>query len=136
MCRYYVTTKELGVNEYLYGTMCMVDNKPFEMDCGTIKGNILEVNEELTKRIMTKNSQNKLPTSLTFKYDSLDVAKHMLYMFDHNKEYVEFMKQTHIGLDSSPSIFLSDLTNLMPLKQKMNNHLMMLQYHQKSGKTL
>lgn len=120
--RYYITTKEIANNEYIYGTLLMDGEKPIRYNCGQMKGNILEVNENLTKQFMEQNHENKEMISILFKYDSLDVAKHMVYSFDHDSHYVEYSRKTHIGLDSAPSIFLSDLNNLRPLKKRMTSY--------------
>lgn len=135
--QYYISLKKIAPNRCIYGILEMVEKKPFDYACGTIEGNSLEINGVLTQRMIEKNKDNALRTSLSFKYDDLSIAKQMLYKFNHNKEYVKYSIDNHLRLDASPSVFLSDLTNLKPLQDRMIGYEQKLRYYCKNnGKSL
>lgn len=137
MCQYYISTKELAPNEFAYGTLCVVEKKPFEIDTGVTKGNVLEVNEELTRRIIERNKKNVLSTGIMFKYDSLEIAKHMVFQFEHDKKYQEYARDFHGYFSASPSVFLSDMENKNTLSKAIDKQVFAYNYYtkQKKGKS-
>lgn len=136
MCQYYISTKELAPNEFAYGTLCVVEKQPFEIDTGITKGNLLEVNEELTRRIIERNKNNVLSTAIMFKYDSLEISKHMVFQFDHDKRYQEYIRNFHGYFSASPSVFLSDVESKNMLRKAIDKQILTYNYYikQKKGK--
>jgi hypothetical protein len=129
---YYIQTKPLDKDSTLYGYSCILNGEAFETVCGVSKeGNEAKLVENITKNIMEKNSKNTLRTTILFKYESLDLAKHMLFNFEHSKEYDDLMNRTKVEAGASPAIFLSDSQYKLDLKKSMENYMEQYKYFSK-----
>ena len=128
--KYYINTIEYGKNEFLYGVLSLVDDKPFDYMVGTQFGTKEEVLDNVTKMVLKKNDNKmKLPyRSFVFKYEDIQSSKEMNYRFRNETFYQKYSFDNRTELQANPSVFLSDLKNKEPLDLKIRNYKSMRDY--------
>lgn len=128
--QFYVSTKEISENNYLYGVMSMINDEPFDFIVGQMNGEKDDIINLISKNTLIKNKTVLKNNYYTFKYEDLDTTKKMLSKFHIDDFYKSYSKEQQTDLDALPALFLSDTTKMMPLNKKMNNYKQMLQYYQ------
>jgi hypothetical protein len=128
--QFYVSTKEISENNYLYGVMSMINDEPFDFIVGQMNGEKDDIINLISKNTLIKNKTVLKNNYYTFKYEDLDTTKKMLSKFHTDDFYKSYSKEQQTDLDALPALFLSDTTKMMPLNKKMNNYKQMIQYYQ------
>ena len=128
--QYYIEVQEYNPHDCIYGAMEIINGK--ETDCliGINHGNKKEVSENITKMILQRNINNGKYNyrSFLFKYNDINITKEMNWKFNNEKNYLRYSNRNKTELTSSPSVFLSDLKTIEPLKLKMRNYKAMRDY--------
>lgn len=125
--QFYVSTKEISENNYLYGVMSMINDEPFDFIVGQMNGEKDDIINLISKNTLIKNKTVLKNNYYTFKYEDLDTTKKMLSKFHTDDFYKQYSKEQQTSLDALPAIFLSDLTKLSNLTKRMNNYEQLLQ---------
>ena len=73
--QFYVSTKEISENNYLYGVMSMINDEPFDFIVGQMNGEKDDIINLISKNTLIKNKTVLKNNYYTFKYEDLDTTK-------------------------------------------------------------
>ena len=125
---YHIKTLTYSENEFIYGAVSVINNKPFDyligMHCGTKEETIENVTKMLIERDKSKLSYN----SYVFKYDDIQTTRYMNHKFKNDEFYQEYSRKNNTELFAAPSVFLTDLEKTKDLTYRMNNYRMIRDY--------
>ena len=102
----YVHLEQIKPNQFFYGIMSVIDEKPFDYEIGKINGLREDVLDKISKKIITDNSVNLNNNVFNLKYTELNDAKIMARRITSDDFYKDFRVTT------TPAIFLSDMHNV------------------------
>lgn len=116
-------------NEFIYGDVSAINNKPFDyligMHCETKEETIENVTKMLIERDKSKLSYN----SYVFKYNDIQTTRYMNYKFKNDKFYQEYSRKNNTELFLLLlQFFLTDLEKTKDLTYRMNNYKMIRDY--------
>lgn len=130
---YHIKTIPYAENEFIYGAVSYINNKPFDYLIGMHYGTKEEISEKVTKILLERNKSKLSYNSYVFKYEDLHLIKEMNYKFRNDKFYQEYSKKNNTELVAIPSVFLSDKNKELILTQKMNTYIMCKNYIKQRG---
>lgn len=106
---YHIKTLTYSENEFIYGDVSVINNKPFDyligMHCGTKEETI----ENVTKMLIERNKSKLSYNSYVFKYNDIQTTRYMNYKFKNDKFYQEYSWKNNTELFAAPLVFLTDL---------------------------
>lgn len=112
---HYIHLEKINDNNFYYGIMSMLDDKPYDFNLGTIKGERTDVLDTLTRNTLIRQKTPLKPNSFLFKYDNVEDTKYMLFKMMDDKFYTDYEKENDSSFTVSPSVFLSDVEKIKPL---------------------
>lgn len=128
---YYIKTIPYSENEFIYGGVSIINNKPFDYLIGMNYGTKEETIENVTKMFLERDKSKLSYNSYVFKYNDIQTTRYMNYKFKNDKFYQEYSMKNNTELFAAPSVFLTDLEKTKDLTYKMNNYKMIRDYIRK-----
>lgn len=125
---YYIKTMPVGKDEFIYGSVSVINNKPFDYLIGIHCGTKEEISEKVTKMWLERDKSKLSYNSYVFKYNDIQLTRSMNYKFKNDKFYQEYSENNKTELFAAPSVFLTDLEKTKDLTYKMNNYKMIREY--------
>lgn len=129
--KYYIKTIPYSENEFIYGGVSIINNKPFDYLIGMNYGTKEETIENVTKMFLERDKSKLSYNSYVFKYNDIQTTRYMNYKFKNDKFYQEYSMKNNTELFAAPSVFLTDLEKTKDLTYKMNNYKMIRDYIRK-----
>lgn len=124
---YYIRANRYNNNEYHFGVMATVDEKPVDYKLGIrIAENELQALNEATKIALTKSKTSDKFKSFTVKYNTLEQTKQMRLLMANDSFYDNY------NIQVLPAVFLSDLKKLTNLDKKLKVYDSMRNYIKQS----
>lgn len=111
---YYIKLSEFSKNDFNYGSMLVIEGKPFSYDIGHAKGTREEVLNFITKRTIQKADLDD--ASFIFKYETLEDTKTMR---KHLQEDPFFARRK---VEMVPAVFASDEENNELIDNLLKKH--------------
>jgi len=124
---YYIKINHYDSNEYHFGVMTVIDEKPVDYKLGMrISKNELHVLNDIAKLILSKDEFGDKSKPFTIKYDTLEQTKQMKNIIANDSFYSNYKIQV------LPAVFLSDLKKLTNLDKKLKVYNSMRNYIKQS----
>ena len=124
--KFYIHLEQIKLNQFFYGIMSVIDEKPFDYEIGKINGLREDVLDKISKKIITDNSVNLNNNVFNLKYTELNDAKIMTRRIASDDFYKDFRVTT------TPAIFLSDMSNVSILTNMVQKNNLQNQIIQKA----
>lgn len=112
--QYYIKLNEFKTNDFNYGSLLIIEGKPFSYDIGHMIGKREEVLNYVTKRTIQRTELENV--SFIFKYETLDDVK---IMRKHLQEDPFF---DHREIEMVPAVFASDYENNELIDNLLKKH--------------